>query len=261
MKQIHSFVRAVLKIKSGLFVILLISLLHQGANAQIPVTGTVVSDDTGEPLAGVTVVIDGTFIGTITDRDGMYAIDLRTEDDVLVFSFVGFRTQRHIVSPGITLINVRMQLDVVRMEEISIVGEEPKIFASNVVAAPMIRQQSSVTSVASVIDNLPGVTVQESDAYGMDDWSSNVAMRGFQVTVNESQIGTTIDGFSNGTSDYWSGAKANRFVDIANLGGIEVSQGTADIASQSVEALGGTFNYITRRSCTRATLHGIGGSW
>ena len=245
MKRIHSFVRAALTIRSSLFVILLISLCNQGTNAQIPVTGTVVSDDTGEPLAGVTVVIDGTFIGTISNRDGMYAIDLRTEDDVLVFSFVGFRTQRRMVSPGVTLINVRMQLDVVEMEEISIVGEEPKIFASNVVAAPMMRQQSSVTSVASVIDNLPGVTVQEGDAYGMDDWSSNVAMRGFQATINESQIGTTIDGFSNGTSDYWGGSKANRFVDIANLGGIEVSQGTADIASQSVEALGGTFNYIT----------------
>ncbi len=245
MKQIHSFIRAVMKIRSGFFVILLVSLFHQGASAQISVTGTVVADDTGEPLAGVTVVIDGTFIGTITDQDGKYAIDLRTEDDVLIFSFVGFRTQRHTVSPGVTVIDVPMQLDVVRMEEISIVGEEPKIFASNVVAAPMIRQQSPITSVASVIDNLPGVSVQEGDSYGMDDWSSNVAMRGFQVTINESQIGTTIDGFSNGTSDYWSGAKASRFVDITNLGGIEVSQGTADIASQSVEALGGTFNYIT----------------
>ena len=231
MKQIHSIIRTVTKIRLGLFVLLLVSLLHQEASAQISVTGTVVSDDTGEPLAGVSVVIDGVFIGTITDQDGKYAIDLRTEDDVLVFSFVGFRTQRHRVTPGVTLINVRMQLDVVRMEEISIVGEEPKIFASNVVAAPMIRQQSPVTSVASITDNLPGVSVQEGDAYGMDDWSSNVAMRGFQVTINESQIGTTIDGFSNGTSDYWGGAKANRFVDVANLGGIEVSQGTADIAS------------------------------
>lgn len=245
MKQIHSFVRAVLRIKGTLLVILLISLLHQGASAQISVTGTVMSDDNGEPLAGVTVVIDGTFIGTITDQDGMYAIDLRTEDDVLVFSFIGFRTQRQAITSGITQIDIRMQLDVVEMEEISIVGEEARIFASNVVAAPMIRQQSPVSSVASVIDNLPGVTVQDGDAYGMDDWSSNVAMRGFQVTINESQIGTTIDGFSNGTSDYWSGAKANRFVDIINLGGIEVSQGTADIASQSVEALGGTFDYIT----------------
>lgn len=70
-------------------------------------------------------------------------------------------------------------------------------------------------------------------------------MRGFQATINDVQIGTTIDGFPNGTSDYWSGAKANRFVDPMNLGGVEVSQGTADIASRSVEALGGTFNFLT----------------
>ena len=41
------------------------------------------------------------------------------------------------------------------------------------------------------------------------------------------------------------GAKANRFIDPMNLGGVEVSQGTADIASRSVEALGGTFDYLT----------------
>ena len=106
-------------------------------------------------------------------------------------------------------------------------------------------QQSNITGVTSVVDNLPGVSVQEGDAYGFDDWSSNVAVRGFQVTINEAQIGTTIDGFPNGTSDYWSGSKANRFIDPMNLGGIEVSQGTADIASPSVEALGGTFDYLT----------------
>ena len=70
-------------------------------------------------------------------------------------------------------------------------------------------------------------------------------VRGFQVTISEAQIGTTVDGFPNGTSDYFSGAKANRFVDPMNLGGVEVSQGTADIASRSVEALGGTFDYRT----------------
>ena len=245
MLLLHLFIRTATKIRLGLFVILLVSLLHQGASAQISVTGTVVSDDTGEPLAGVSVVIDDAFIGTTTDQDGKYTIDLRSQNDVLIFSFVGFRTQLHTVPSGVTVIDVRLQLDVVRMEEISIVGEEPKTFASNVVAAPMIRQQSPITSVTSITDNLPGVSAQEGDAYGMDDWSSNVAMRGFQVTITESQIGTTIDGFSNGTSDYWSGAKANRFVDVMNLGGVEVSQGTADVASQSVEALGGTFNYIT----------------
>ena len=59
-------------------------------------------------------------------------------------------------------------------------------------------------------------------------------MRGFQVQLDEAQIGTTIDGFPNGTSDYWSGSKANRFIDQPNMGGVEVSQGTADIASRSI---------------------------
>ena len=131
------------------------------------------------------------------------------------------------------------------LDTLSVVADEPRTFARNVVPAPMIRQQSKITSVAAVVDNLPGVSVQEGDAYGFDDWSSNVVVRGFQVTLSEAQIGTTIDGFPNGTSDYFSGAKANRFLDAMNLGGVEVSQGTADIASRSVEALGGTFNYRT----------------
>ena len=65
----------------------------------------------------------------------------------------------------------------------------------------------------------PACPSRRGDAYGFDDWSSNVAMRGFQVTINEAQIGTTVDGFPNGTSDYWGGSKANRFIDPMNLGG------------------------------------------
>lgn len=229
----------------GILAIFLSCLLSQNAISQISVTGTVVADDTGEPLEGVSVVIDGTLIGTTTDEYGAYAINLQTTSEVLIFSFVGFQTLRHTADPGITRIDVRLQPDIVEMERISVVGEELKIFASNVVSEPMMRQQPTIASVASVVDNLPGISVQEGDGYGLDDWSSNVVMRGFQVTVNEAQIGTTIDGFPNGTSDYWSGAKAGRFVDPANLENVEVSQGTADIASQSVEALGGTLNYIT----------------
>ena len=219
--------------------------LAQEAHGQVAVSGTVVSDETGEALPGAIVVIEGTFIGTVTDQDGAYSIDIRSPEDILVFSFVGYRTMRLEINPGVTTLDARLQPSAVGLEGISVVGEEPRIFASNVVAEPMLQQQSNITSVTSVVDNLPGVSIQEGDAYGFDDWSSNVAVRGFQVTISEAQIGTTIDGFPNGTSDYFSGAKANRFIDPMNLGGVEVSQGTTDIASRSVEALGGTFDYLT----------------
>ena len=132
------------------------------------------------------------------------------------------------------------------METLTVVAEAPRTFATNVVAEPMIEQQSSITSVLATVDNLPGVSVQEGDTYGFDAWSTSITMRGFQLLQDEAQIGTTIDGIPNGTSDYWSGgSNANRFVDSMNLGGVDVSQGTADIASRSVEALGGTLNFTT----------------
>ena len=116
-----------------LALLLSIALFGEVASAQITISGRVTSHETNEPVPGVTVVIDGTFIGTLTDSDGNYSIDLRTEDDVLVFSFVGFYTQRHTISQGAATLDVQLEPSVVKLEEISVVAEEPRIFASNVV--------------------------------------------------------------------------------------------------------------------------------
>ena len=213
------------------------------------IDGAVV-DANGTPLPGVVVTVTGPGVRQehVTGTDGAYtAAGLAAGDYVVTAALPGFETVETPVSvQASATASVPITLQIARLlETVSVVAEEPRIFARNIVADPMRLQQSNITSVTSVVDNLPGVSIQEGDAYGFDDWSSNVAVRGFQVTINEAQIGTTIDGFPNGTSDYWSGAKANRFIDPMNLGGVEVSQGTADIASRSVEALGGTFNYLT----------------
>ena len=213
------------------------------------IDGAVV-DANGTPLPGVVVTVTGPGVRQehVTGTDGAYtAVGLAAGDYVVTAALPGFETVETPVSvQASATASVPITLQIVRLlETVSVVAEEPRIFARNIVADPMRLQQSNITSVTSVADNLPGVSIQEGDAYGFDDWSSNVAVRGFQVTISEAQIGTTIDGFPNGTSDYFSGAKANRFIDPMNLGGVEVSQGTADIASRSVEALGGTFNYLT----------------
>ena len=213
------------------------------------IEGAVV-DANGNPLPGVVVTVAGPGgrEERVTGADGSYAAaGLAAGDYVVTATLPGFDPVETSVSVGTgATATVPIVLQVARLlETVSVVSEEPRTFASNIVSQPMLLQQSNITSVTSVVDNLPGVSIQEGDAYGFDDWSSNVAVRGFQVTISEAQIGTTIDGLPNGTSDYFSGAKANRFIDPMNLGGVEVSQGTADIASRSVEALGGTFNYLT----------------
>ncbi len=209
-----------------------------------------VTDAAGDALPGVVITVTGPGVDSehVTRGNGSYAVEgLPAGEYRVTATLPGFETLEvaAVVTAGATA-TVPVILQIARfLEAVSVVAEEPRTFARNVVAEPMRMQQSNITSIASVVDNLPGVSVQEGDAYGFDDWSSNVAVRGFQVTISEAQIGTTIDGFPNGTSDYFSGAKANRFIDPMNLGGVEVSQGTADIASRSVEALGGTFDYRT----------------
>ena len=207
------------------------------------------ADAAGGALPGVVVTAAGPEAREgVTGAAGEFAFAALPPGDYLVSAALpGFAAAEASVSVRAgAAASVRIVLEIERLlESVSVIAEAPATFATNVVAEPMREQQAAITSVMAVVDNLPGVSVQEGDAYGFDDWSSNVAVRGFQVNLNEAQIGTTIDGFPNGASDYWGGSKANRFVDSGNLGGVDVSQGTADVASRSVEALGGTFNFTT----------------
>lgn len=131
-----------------------------------------------------------------------------------------------------------------RIEEITVVGRSVS-YANNAVDEDMFKQQANLSSVLAAVDNLPGVLINEGDTFGADDWSTSIVIRGFQVNLNEQQIGMTVDGIANGNSNYGGGAKANRYIDTENVKSVDVSQGTADIASRSHEALGGTLNFTT----------------
>jgi outer membrane receptor for Fe3+-dicitrate len=130
------------------------------------------------------------------------------------------------------------------IEEIVVLGSA-RTFSAATTSESMENQQNPITSILSIIDNLPGVNVTEGDTFGFDDWSTTINLRGYQTNLSEQQVGTTIDGFPNGESNYGGGAKANRYIDSANAGGVVVNQGTADISSRTLEALGGTLNFLT----------------
>ncbi|GAA6136286.1 TonB-dependent receptor [Arenicella sp. 4NH20-0111] len=131
------------------------------------------------------------------------------------------------------------------LDEIVVVSKK-KIFANQSTTESMLDKQNPITSVLSSINALPGVNVTEGDTFGFDDWSTTINLRGFQNSLSDQQVGITIDGFPNGESNYGGGSKANRFIDSSNLQGVDVSQGTADIGSRSLEALGGTLDFVTR---------------
>lgn len=84
------------------------------------VTGTVRGED-GELLIGATVAIRGTSVGTITDIEGEYSIEVPDGDAVLVFSYTGYQVQEIEVGQQ-TVIDVVLNFGISQLEEVVVVG-------------------------------------------------------------------------------------------------------------------------------------------
>lgn len=104
---------------------------------QQKLTGTVTDAKTGEPLPGVNITIEGTTMGTITDVDGNFSIDIQNNNAVLVFSYVGYISQK-ITPAGNTTLNVALEADIKALEEVIVVGYGT------------VRKKDLTTSVSSV---------------------------------------------------------------------------------------------------------------
>jgi TonB-linked SusC/RagA family outer membrane protein len=92
----------------------------QGSVQQKTISGKV-TDTSGDPIPGVTVVIKGTSMGTTTDIDGQYNLPNVPVGSTLVFSFVGMKTQE-IPLQGQSVINVKMAEETMGLEEVVVVG-------------------------------------------------------------------------------------------------------------------------------------------
>ncbi|SFS37986.1 TonB-linked outer membrane protein, SusC/RagA family [Porphyromonadaceae bacterium NLAE-zl-C104] len=85
------------------------------------IRGVVTEQSTNEPLPGTSVYVKGTTVGTITDMDGRYQLNVPSENAVLVFSFIGKKTVEQSVR-GATVIDVVMEDDATMLEELVYTG-------------------------------------------------------------------------------------------------------------------------------------------
>ena len=97
-----------------------VQLKTEPPQENIAIKGKVV-DDRGEPLPGVSVVVKGTSIGTISDNDGNYILHTVPKNAVLTFSFVGMQPQEITVGNK-TTINIKMKEEVIGLEEVIAIG-------------------------------------------------------------------------------------------------------------------------------------------
>jgi TonB-linked SusC/RagA family outer membrane protein len=107
--------------KKGFLLLLLLVLWGISYSQQYTVTGKVTTAEDGSSLPGVSIAVKGTSTGTITDIDGNYSLNTKDKDAILVFAFVGMRSQQ-IPVDGHSIINVTLESDVLGVDEVVVVG-------------------------------------------------------------------------------------------------------------------------------------------
>jgi TonB-linked SusC/RagA family outer membrane protein len=158
-----------------------------------------VTDKSGQPLPGVTIVIKGTTKGVITDLNGKYVLSEISPETVLVFSFVGMKSQE-IEIAGENLINVIMQEETVGIEEVVAIGYGTQKKATTTgaisqVEGDIIKQSPATNLTNTLIGRLPGLTVQTPNSEpGFDD--AIISIRGSNTLGNNAPL-IVVDGIAN----------------------------------------------------------------
>jgi TonB-linked SusC/RagA family outer membrane protein len=167
----------------------------QKKEADITITG-IVRDQNQQAIPGATIYVPGTGIGTVTDIDGRYSIEV-PEGATLVFSFIGF--QSHSITVGVqSVLDVTLMEDISSLDEVVVVGyaEQKKVSVTGAVASintKELRQSSSASLANALAGRLSGLTSIQSGGGqpGRDD--ATMYLRGAATTNGRSPL-ILIDG-------------------------------------------------------------------
>jgi TonB-linked SusC/RagA family outer membrane protein len=134
---------------------------------ELQVSGTV-TDDTGQSLPGVNVILKGSTNGATTDIDGKYSITVPDGNGILIFSYIGYVSQEVPISNRTTL-NVTMAPDVKSLEEVVVVGYGTQSRGtvtgaiSTIKSSDLIRTPA-VTTSGALVGKIQGITARQPDA-------------------------------------------------------------------------------------------------
>lgn len=165
------------------------------SSQQKNVTGKV-TDAAGMPMPGVSVAIKGTTSGTITDANGNYSFGNLPENAVLVYSFVGMKTQEKAVA-GKSQINIMLQEESIGVDEVVVVGygtrqKKNLIGAVDQVNAKLIEDRPVSNTMQALQGASANLTIQQK-SMNPNDNSMNINIRGVS-TMNNNDPLIVIDG-------------------------------------------------------------------
>jgi len=164
---------------------------------QKSITG-VVTDSENVPIPGVTIVVKGTTVGTITDMDGKYSLSVPANAQTISFTYIGMLGQ-DVQIAGKSVINASLKADVIGIEEVVAVGYatrkagEVTGSVSTVQSADI--QKMQIKNVSEALRGVAGVTVLESNTPGE---GASIRVRGLG-TINNNDPLWVVDGVPGAT--------------------------------------------------------------
>ena len=177
----------------ALFVFVGIALQAQG----VQITGNVSSSDDGAPLPGVSVVVKGTTVGTVTDINGDYSLSVPSNATTLTFSFVGMMTQEVEIG-GRTKIDVVMKTDALNIDEVVVtavgISRQQKALGYSVVDVntDATIRKSEPDLLKAMQGKVPGVDIRSSS--GAPGTATRITIRGNSSFTGNNQPLFVVDG-------------------------------------------------------------------
>ncbi|TDB61415.1 SusC/RagA family TonB-linked outer membrane protein [Arundinibacter roseus] len=222
------------------------------------VTGKVSSADDGSALPGVSVVVKGGTIGTNTDSDGNYTVNVPSANTVLVFSFVGTTTQEITVGNR-TTINVALASDTRNLQEVvvtaqGIVREKRALgYAVTSLETKQIEDRPQADVGRVLQGKIAGVNITQTS--GVSGTGTNIIIRGYSTISGSNQPLFVVDGIpfnsnTNSRGGFTGGGQSasSRFLDLDpnNVENISVLKGLAATVTYGDQGRNGVILVTTK---------------
>jgi TonB-linked SusC/RagA family outer membrane protein len=225
----------------SVFVLLLV-LSSATALAQKTVTGTIL-DEFGEGLPGVTVLVKGTTTGTATDIDGKYSLNVPSNESVLVYSFIGYRTVEQVVGTR-SVVDLSMAPDERQLSELVITGytidSRRETTGAIATANPKDLVVIPTGNVEQVLQGrIAGVTVVTN---GQPGTTSQIRVRGFGGLDGNAPL-YIVDGVPTTNTD---------FLNPDDIESVTVLKDAAAASIYGARAAAGVIVYTTKQGSKKA---------
>ncbi len=240
-----------MKKKLLISLLLLLVINFTAAIAQITVTGTVTSAEDGEPIPGASVTVRGTTIGTVTDIEGSYSIQVPSDESVLRFSFVGMIRKDIIVGDQRT-IDVELESDVVGLDEVVVTGYGVQRRRDLTGSVSSVRSRDiegmPVSSIERAIQGrAAGVQVSASDGVPGGDVSVIVRGMGSFAANRPVWIVDGVEVESGGLSRRSESSSVLSAIDFNDIESLEVLKDAAATAIYGARGANGVIIITTKR--------------